>query len=152
MQFVIPFPVVNPEIELTVKRMPEAVKNNARIDARGTLKRAGVLRPTVSMFVDDPDAEDGKRLHPEWEEYNREFNAWFAYHLADQGRDLFTGWKALDGGEIAPFSKAAFADFVAGLDLEEKQMLGFSYLIEVMKSDQDQEGPAEKNAPTEPAS
>lgn len=153
MQFTVPLPAVeNPEIELTVKRMSQAIRNNATIDARGTMRRLGISKPIVPMFVDDPEAKNGKRLHPEWEEYNREFNAWFAYHLVDQGRDHFTNWKALDGQELEKFSKGSFTDFVSFLDIDEKQTLGFSYLIQVGTADKEREESDSKKEQTEPAS
>ncbi|WZO97313.1 hypothetical protein EP7_004338 [Isosphaeraceae bacterium EP7] len=149
-RYTVPYPLENPFLEFTVKRMPMAVRNNTNIDVMGTIKRAGIDRPEAP-----PNPEDeSDPINKEWKKYQGALNSWHAYHLVDQGRDLFVDWKVLDGGKWPTFSKQAFADFVAEMDIDEKQTLGYCYMIkekEAEKEDKDSKKDDSETASSTPS-
>lgn len=137
MQFQVRWPLGDaPEIEFTVKRIPPAVMNNVVFEARGALKREGVEPPAAPFQNTDQELSD------EWQAYVREFNAKKAYYLFDQAKNHFVAWKALkDGVELPPFSQAALVELVSYMTIDEKQALGFGYLLAELEDEKKSEPP-----------
>lgn len=138
MELFVGYPLDNPVIEFTVRRMPQAVVNNAIIEAEGSLKKQGIQRPSGDLGEKDPAVT----------EYNAEYYMWLSFHIVDQGSEHFIGWKALDGSQLPTFTKASFQDFVSMLLIWERKQLGLAYFQAVAKADE----VAEKKEPTETAS
>jgi len=92
------YPKDKPVIEFTVKRASQAIKNNAQIEA--------------------------------WKHGDENFDMWFCYELVPQLQmhGHFTGWKALDGGIMPNFNKDNLRQFLDSLTIDERVMLGLSYL------------------------
>ena len=78
------YPRENPELELTVKKLPEAFLDNAQFEAEGVLRKRGIFSNS--------------------EEWNKEYWVIVAYTFAEQIKKHITGWKALDGGQLPQFS------------------------------------------------
>lgn len=141
MSFQIPWPYspwdesVKPRIELTVKRVPQAVQNNIIFDARAAMKREGIEPPNhvpqyVTVVVKDEHGNDveERQMTPEWLAYYGEFNLKMAYAFYDQAKNHFAGWKSLeDSKELPPFSQAAMAELVSYMTIAERQGLGLAY-------------------------
>lgn len=138
MELFVGYPLDNPVIEFTVRRMPQAVVNNAIIEAEGSLKRQGIQRPSGDLGEKDPAVV----------EFNAEYYMWLSFHIVEQGREHFIGWKALDGSQLPTFTKASFQDFVSMLLIWERKQLGLAYFQAVAKADE----VAEKKESTETAS
>lgn len=135
MQFAVQWPLGDdPAIEFTVKRIPQAIDNNAIFEARAAMKREGIEPPNdVPMYETVDDVE---QLTAPWSEYLAEFNAKKAYYLIEQAKQHFVGWKAIkEGIELPPFSQAVFAEFVAQMNISERQMLGLGYVIAEAEDD-----------------
>ena len=125
MELFVKFPLGEPVIEFTVKRIPQAIMNNALIDVEGTIKRQGIARPSAELEDNDPEKSA----------FNTEFYLWLAYHIVEQGREHFVGWKSLDGSALPTFNKTSFAEFLSILQIGEKKQLGIAYLQAVSDAD-----------------
>lgn len=127
-EFTLQYPTEDPQIELTVRRMPEPFLDNARAEAEGDLRKRGI-----------------KAADPEW---SNEYGAAFAYALVGQlsthAQRHVLGWKAVDGGALPTYSPGSFQGFVETLVMHERVMLGLAYFLLTQED-------AKKNSP-EPTS
>lgn len=116
MVLTVPFPLANPTVELTVSRIPDPIMNAVDIAALGTLNDIHVPPSSAS--------------------YRQEHWVWKAYHIVPYIVDHTTGWKSLVEGEEAPaFSRGELAKIVDSFDVDDRKVLGVSYLSEAAKDE-----------------
>src|SRR4051812_28516241 len=86
-----------PELFVTVRRLPQAMMNNAEYAAKAYV--------VGEMKLTDRD-----------EFYLKELNLRFWYELSELLKGHAEGWRAADGGNLPEFSKAEFAKNIDKLD------------------------------------
>jgi hypothetical protein len=100
-------PEVKPVFELTVKRLPRRLIENAVYDAEARTRRRGL-----------DESKPG---------YLQRLNREYFVRIAEELKGHVTGWRNLDDSEAPKFTPNAFAAWLEELDFEWRMLIGIAY-------------------------
>lgn len=112
-----------PEMFVVVRRIPQAMLNNAGYAARAYVHKEMGLADTMEPF-------------------KKEETLRYWFELSELVKGHAEGWRAADGGELPAFDRAEFAKFIDGLNVDSRQFVGLAYL-NALSADQKKAAPAE---------
>lgn len=102
-------PEVKPAFELTVKRLPPRLLDNAFLNGEARARQRGLSEGQPGFF--------------------KQRNIAYYACLADEmAKEHVYDWRNLDGSELPKFSKPAFAAWLEGDGYDWRMLIGFAYL------------------------